>query len=74
MFTETLVCMRENDPVWWLPYPNTQAGATHTQSCPHNGSAAVFGIEFIGFLSTFILTLNVKLTILYLLIIPYMHF
>ena len=47
MLTETLACMRENDPVWWLPYPNTPAGGTHTQSCPQNGSSAVVGMKFI---------------------------
>ena len=41
--TPVVVCMHENDPVWWLPYPDTPVGVTYNQTCPQNGTSTVIG-------------------------------
>ncbi len=36
-------CPQNNDPEWWLLFPETPVGGTHELRCPQNGSSSVIG-------------------------------
>ena len=43
--TLPVICPSENDPVWWLSFPDTLAGVTHERECPQNGTSSISGLR-----------------------------
>ncbi len=39
-----MVCEAEQDSVWWLFFPVTLAGFSHSRQCPQNGTGTTSGI------------------------------
>ncbi len=40
-----MVCEAEQDFVWWLFFPATLAGFSHSRQCPQNGTGTTSGIS-----------------------------